>query len=143
MTEPTVMEIHATELGGLKPGSVVQAAEADLKRRVYNMQKPRPNEYQHYAFHRKHVIKAETPRELIEMALKDARKLPEEPSEGITDEQVKQVEKNDPVGINSGKKWTRIIYRDVSTLEAALAIFEEKLQTGVDSISSGGLQQDH
>lgn len=111
MAKIDIMEIHGTELGGLKPGNVLQAAGADLERKTGN--KIAHGNYAQYAFHRKHVRKANSVAELIRNALADPT-----------------------IGIVSGKKNTRLIYRGINVLEAAAELAARELQnvqTGVDT----------
>lgn len=57
----------------LKPQNLIQAAEADLKRRETNkliaVHGHRGDRYEQYAFHRKHVNRCSTVREILELAL--------------------------------------------------------------------------
>lgn len=97
MSKIDVLEIHGTELATLKPRHVIQAAEADLKRISDNAVAFKIGDSCHpYAFHRRHVRKAATVVELIEWALKE-----------------------NELGCASGKRNTRMIYRNTSLLLAA------------------------
>lgn len=91
-----VMEQHGTKLMQLKPSAIWSAAMQDLKRRASNLENPPP--YQQYAFHRRHVLKANTANDIIRAAI-------EQPG----------------LGQASGKKDTRMIYSDVELLRKALA----------------------
>jgi hypothetical protein len=53
---------------GLKPQNLIQAAEADFDRRTNNLNVNRGH-YQQYAFHRDHVARAMSVRELLILAL--------------------------------------------------------------------------
>ena len=93
---------HGTRAFHLTPSSIKAAAERDLRRRDENEAPP----YQQYAFHRKHVRKGETVRDILDLATK-------EPAFGQT----------------SGKRCTRLIYGDVTLLQAALALCEAGMAT--------------
>ena len=82
----------------LKPSAIWSAAMADLERKARNARAElSPGEYEQYAFHRRHVAKANTANDLIRAAI------------------------NEPgIGQASGKKSTRLIYSDVELLTAAL-----------------------
>lgn len=87
---------------GLTPGSVVQAAAADLQRHVRNLevrerQAWRGGRFEPYAFHRDHVRRANAAHELIALALKQPG-----------------------FGVGSGKRTTRNLYADAPLLSAAL-----------------------
>lgn len=89
---------HGTKLVDLKPQNIVQAAEADMKRRARNAEEatsyaPR---YERYAFHRLHVIKAIDAHDLIIRAVQDQE-----------------------LGISSGKFNTRLIYGNGDLLREA------------------------
>lgn len=103
--EPDVLELHGTTAGGLKPGSIVSAAEADLRRRIENKSGERPaGGYHHYAFHRAHVAhvsKADQP--TVAALIMKALAEPE-------------------IGTSSGKRSTRLIYKDQAILQEALQI---------------------
>lgn len=115
-SKPDVMEVHGTELGGLLPANIVQAATADLKRRRGNIEVAKddlvPAQYHHYAFLRRHVVKSDTELELIDFAIAD---------HALGDE---------ALGPLSGKKWTRLVYRDVETLRAARALLNNSANIG-------------
>ena len=99
MSEPRdlpALEEHGTQLMVLKPSSIWSAAMEDLKRRAHNVE-PGVDTYRHYAFHRKHVIKASTANDIIRAAIA-------EPG----------------LGQVSGKKDTRLLYSDVELLKLAL-----------------------
>lgn len=132
MTKIDVMELHATQLGGLLPINIVQAAREDLKRRERNLS-PYVIDYEHYAFLRRHVAKASDlntnndmlkVKSMIELALAYAKQRRLEantspPEVPVSIDAAPEVEVPDQI---SGKKWTRLIYRDIATLEAALEI---------------------
>jgi hypothetical protein len=95
---------HGTRAFELKPGSIVQAAVSDLKlraRKTPGEGVDRDPELQgrQYAFVGKHVRRAKTPAELIQLAL-------DHPEAGVT----------------SGKINTKLIYREAKLLQAALAM---------------------
>lgn len=107
--KPGVLEIHGTEIGGLLPANIVQAAAEDFKRLKRNAE-PMNTDYEHFAFHRTHAHKASRAagreeRTLIELALK-----------------------HQIVGAESGKKWTRLIYKDTAVLSAALELLGPETQ---------------
>lgn len=90
---------HGTPLMVLKPGSILGAAEADVKRYKWNKSGENP---QHYAFDRRHVRKAmrkdnATGVDIILAALADRER-----------------------GLDSGKPMTRELYRDEELLRAAI-----------------------
>lgn len=100
-----ILEIHGTEIESarLSPRNVVQAAEEDFRRKERNKHR-QANEignpdFEYFAFHRKHVHKAKDVAGLIDLAIKFQS-----------------------VGAESGKRGTRLIYRDTATLEAALEL---------------------
>jgi hypothetical protein len=94
---------HGTKAFLLKPSSVLAAAEEDLRRSVRNIERS-VGEYEHYAFHRKHVAKAmkdnivPNGKMLIQIALGNLE-----------------------IGCASGKHWTRVIYSDPELLKRALS----------------------
>jgi hypothetical protein len=94
---------HGTKAIVLTPSSIVDAAQKDLRRHEHNSAEARTDapEYEHYAFHRKHVAKAWKagghPKNVIELALADLT-----------------------LGKESGKHWTRVIYSDAELLKKAL-----------------------
>lgn len=92
-----VMEQHGTKLMQLKPSMIWRCAMDDLERRVRNTMGSESTEYEHYAFHRRHVIKAATANDIIRAAI-------EEPG----------------LGQASGKRDTRLLYSDIELLKAAL-----------------------
>lgn len=96
-----VLEDHGTDVGGLTPGSIVSAAEVDMQRERRNQRRGFGNGNEFYSFHRKHVHRATTVRQLIKLAI-------DEPE----------------IGRASGKKSTRIIYRDETLLWKALRHLE-------------------
>jgi hypothetical protein len=93
-----IMERHGTEGAGLTVGAVLQAVKADIQRRTRNKDGERHSgEYEHYAFHRKHVVKAKgTVATLLRLAADERH-----------------------IGLASGKKWTRLIYQDEALLREA------------------------
>ena len=93
------MIAHGTLLMVLKPGAVLGAAEADVKRYEWNTSGENP---QHYAFGRRHVRKAMRNGygkgfDIIVEALRDIER-----------------------GRASGKAMTRELYRDEALLRAAI-----------------------
>lgn len=100
-----VLEEHGTRLMVLKPSSIWAAAMEDIKRRVHNTEVVassksswgRRGEFKHYAFHRRHVLRANSANDIIRAAIA-------EPG----------------LGRASGKKSTRQLYSDVELLKAAL-----------------------
>ena len=101
-----LLENHGTQLMELKPSSLWAAAMEDLERRKRNMGIVRDadgkslgwdGKYYHYAFHRDHVLKSDTPNDIIRRALAEPGK-----------------------GQASGKYTTRLIYSNLETLKAAL-----------------------
>lgn len=85
-------------MSGLKLVSALQAAEADMKRSGSNALAARDGSrcYREYAFHRDHVRKAKSPRDLVQIAAKDLVR-----------------------GQSSGKKWTRVLYTALERLKVA------------------------
>ena len=94
-----MMLIHGTKLMQLKPSSVLQTAENDL--RLRDRRKEDKEERSYYAFHRVHVRKAERALDLIRLAIGDLER-----------------------GRASGKRNTRIIYEDEAVLIEALKLAE-------------------
>jgi hypothetical protein len=100
--ERRVLLDHGTKAILLKPSSILAAAEEDLRRAMRNIERS-IGEYEHFAFHRKHVAKAmkdhiiPNGRMLIKIALADV-----------------------DIGRTSGKHWTRVIYSDPELLKAAM-----------------------
>ena len=95
---------HGTPLMVLKPGSILGAAEADVKRYEWNCSGENPR---HYAFDRRHVRKAmrkgnATGADIIRAALADRER-----------------------GLDSGKPMTRELYRDEALLRAAIGAPQE------------------
>jgi hypothetical protein len=95
MSVKNMLAEHGTQLMSLKPSSLLHTAAADLARRKRNSA-PLDGGYEHYAFHRKHVKKANTAAELVSLAAA-------EPG----------------VGLASAKYNTRLIYGDTDLLLAA------------------------
>lgn len=91
-----LLEKYGTKLMVPKPSSIWAAAMADLERKRHNKQAD-VSSMRPYAFHRKHVAKAESANDLIRAALK-------EPG----------------LGCASSKKSTRALYADVDLLKSAL-----------------------
>ncbi len=99
MTEPDVLELHGTTAGGLKPGSIISAAEADLRHRIENKTGSRPlGSYHHYAFHRAHVAKVSKA---------------DQPTVAVL---IMKALAEPGLGVASGKKSTRLIYKDQALL---------------------------
>lgn len=99
----SVLEEHGTKLMQLKPSMVWRCAMDDLERRKHNeglktfVGVPLSSTFKHYAFHRRHVVKASTANDILRAAIA-------EPG----------------LGLASGKKDTRLLYSDVELLKAAL-----------------------
>lgn len=91
-----VLEEHGTKLMQLKPSMVWRCAQDDLARKQHNRTADIAT-IKHYAFHRKHVMKAETPNDILRAAIA-------EPGRGMA----------------SSKRDTRLLYSDVELLKAAL-----------------------
>lgn len=89
----------------LKPVNIVQAAEADLKRKVRNAAQARQRfeyagePYEAYAFHRTHVRRADSAQALLVLALM-----------------------NPQPAAKSAKKNTKIIYGNAELLVAAVRL---------------------
>lgn len=101
MSERGQLLEHGTKAFELKPSSLIAAAEEDLRRAKRNAS-PGKTEYEHFAFHRRHVAKAVktgAPKRIIELALADI-----------------------DLGKSSGKHWTRVIYSNPDVLALALAL---------------------
>lgn len=104
-----VLAEHGTELMTLKPRNVLQAAQADIKRRVRNSEignarsgEFRTEGYEFYAFHRNHVARASDAQDLLVRALMD------------------------PVpGQKSAKYNTRLLYGNGGLLRQALMLTRE------------------
>lgn len=102
-----VLEEHGTKLMQLKPSMIWRCAMDDLGRLKHNRAvaasaKVPPNfqqegEFKQYAFHRSHVIKAETANDILRAAIAEPGK-----------------------GQASGKRDTRLLYSDLELLKAAL-----------------------
>jgi hypothetical protein len=95
MSTKSMLAEHGTQLMMLKPCSLLRTAEADLVRRGRN-EATEAGTYEHYAFHRKHVKKANTAAELISLAAAEP-----------------------DIGLASAKYNTRLIYSDTELLLAA------------------------
>lgn len=90
-----MLEANGTQLMKLKPKMIWDCAMADMARRERNKDgRGRP---EHYAFHRKHVLKAESANDIIRAAIKDI-----------------------DLGRRSAKRDTRLIYSDPELLKEAL-----------------------
>lgn len=99
-----VLADHGTELMKLRPANVIQAAQADMKRRMRNSEigvargdHHAGDAYEPYAFHRDHVRRAIDPYDLLIRALMDPTR-----------------------GLESDKTNTRLIYRDAALLLQAI-----------------------
>lgn len=90
-----VLEVNGTRLMKLKPKMIWDCAMADIARRERN--KDCVGWPEHYAFHRKHVLKAESANDIIRAAIKDI-----------------------DLGRRSAKRDTRLIYSDPELLKEAL-----------------------
>lgn len=90
------LEQHGTKLNGFRPEAIWRVAMNDLQTREWN-ERHGPGQYKQYAFHRRHVVNAETANDIIRAALATPHH-----------------------GIESGKKNTRMLYSDLRLLEAAL-----------------------
>jgi hypothetical protein len=108
-----LLEKHGTKAFSMPPGAIVSAAIADLRLRdakrgagvshKHGEQVELQLQAQHYAFHRRHVARAKDAKSLVSLAIKQ-RKL----------------------GLKSGKKNTRLIYRDAKLLKSALKAAGER-----------------
>jgi hypothetical protein len=90
----------------LKSRNLIQAAEADLKRRERNKRRhqgdwlgPKGDTFEHYAFHAPHVRRAKSVNDLLRLALQHGGP-----------------------ALSSKKKNTRLIYGDEDLLAAAFTI---------------------
>jgi hypothetical protein len=93
---PIKKRARYTKAFQLTPTSIVAAAVKDLTTRELNVS---DSGRRWYSFHRKHVVKATTPSELVTLALKDRKR-----------------------GIVSSKPNTRAIYQDEELLKAAASL---------------------
>lgn len=91
-----MLEQHGTALIKMKPSMIWGCAMADLARRDRNKDHP-PGRPEQYAFHRKHVLKAESANDIIRAAIEDIE-----------------------IGRRSAKRDTRLIYSDPELLKEAL-----------------------
>lgn len=91
-----VLEANGTKLMQLKPSMIWATAMRDLHAKISN-QGGSITTIKHYAFHRKHVHKAETPNDILRAAIADP-----EP------------------GRQSAKAPTRLLYADIDLLKASL-----------------------
>ena len=110
MAEPTERKLKGTEVlenfgteiesARLSPRNIIQAAEEDFRRKARNKQRQAGEigslDFEHFAFHRKHVHKAKTPADLIGLAILFQS-----------------------IGAESGKRNTRLIYKDEPVLQEA------------------------
>ena len=92
----SVLEEHGTKLMQLKPSMIWKCAMDDLERRQHNSNAGIAD-IKHYAFHRRHVLKAETANDILRAAIE-----------------------NPGLGLASGKRDTRLLYSDVELLKASL-----------------------
>lgn len=101
-----ILEVHGTTLMQLKPSMIWRCAMDDLGRLQHNKRvaasaKEPPyqqqGEFKQYAFHRSHVLKAESANDIQRAAIKEPGK-----------------------GQASGKRDTRLLYSDIELLKAAL-----------------------
>lgn len=103
--EREMLREHGTELMKLKPATIVQAAQADLKRKLRNAETGMQpfgysgQGYEHYAFHRRHVRRAVDVVDLLVRALM-------EPGPGLA----------------SAKYNTRLLYGDGGLILAAIKL---------------------
>ena len=91
-----VLEQHGTNLMRLPPSMIWKVAMDDIARRDRN-RGGSIDTIEHYAFHRSHVIKSETPNDILRAAIE-----------------------NPDRGLQSAKVSTRLLYRDLDLLRAAL-----------------------
>jgi hypothetical protein len=101
-----MLEDHGTMLMVLKPSSLVQAAQADMRRRARNAETAKTlgtQSYEPFAFHRTHVRKAVDAEDLLVRALM-------EPG----------------LGRASGKYNTRLIYSNGELLLKAIHLVRER-----------------
>lgn len=103
MADRNMLAEHGTELMVLKPRNVLQAAEADIKRRRRNIA-PGAVGYEHYAFHRIHVRRSVDTEDLLVRALM-----------------------NPMPGLHSAKYNTRLLYANATLLLAAIHLAREKV----------------
>lgn len=101
MSERDMLAKYGTLIASLSPTNVLQAARADMRRKVRNASAAKFSDpsYEHYAFHRKHVRKAVDAENLLVRALM-------EPDPGLT----------------SDKFNTRLLYGDGALLYAAIRL---------------------
>lgn len=108
-----LLEKHGTKTFTLPAGAIIGAAQADLmlrdrkrgQRITHKMGETVELQIQaqHYAFHRRHVSRAKDAQQLIAIAIKQRK-----------------------IGLKSGKKNTRLIYRDAKLLKSALKAAGER-----------------
>lgn len=91
------LEQHGTKLMALKPSMIWRCAMDDLDRKKRNKEAGGVADVEHYAFHRKHVKKAESANDILRAAIADPAP-----------------------GRNSNKQSTRLLYADVELLKSAL-----------------------
>lgn len=103
MSERDMLQRYGTQVIRLSPNSVLQAARADMRRKIRNAEIGKLafgcDGYEQYAFHRKHVRKAIDAEELLVRALM-------EPG----------------LGLGSDKYNTRLLYGDGGLLFAAIQL---------------------
>ena len=87
----------------LLPQNVLQAAEADLMRRIRNKVSARQGTFELYAFHRSHVRAAKTIEQLVTYALMHPQ-----------------------LGLVSHKRNTRVLYSDAVLLVRALRLLQNE-----------------
>lgn len=95
--ERMMLDEHGTEAFVLLPGSIIGAAEQDLRLRDLKAGK-QASANEPYAFHRFHVARASSAIDLIRIALSDLDQ-----------------------GLASGKRNTRLIYRQTNTMRKIVA----------------------
>jgi hypothetical protein len=92
----------------LKPINILQAAEADLMRRIRNREQAQTGKCEQYAFQREHVRKAKTIKQLLVCSIMDPAP-----------------------GLKSKKKNTLLIYGDGALLVRALRLLESEYERPV------------
>lgn len=118
MAKYDILEVHGTTVGGLTPGALVTAAEYDMRRRERNVEDSGAGACEHYAFHRKHVLRASKA----------------EPSDRTMRLITLAIEQRE-IGIESGKKSTRLIYKDEQLLKEALEMAAKRVLS--DPVNEG------
>lgn len=94
----------------LLPQNVLQAAEADLMKRIRNKASAKHGTFELYAFHREHVRKAKTIRHLLVIALMQPQS-----------------------GLRSKKRNTRLLYSDGALLVMALRLLQRDYDDGTSA----------